>query len=88
MTTIKFDIAGPRGLARRAAMAVLIGGLLSGIGSSTNAADSATVFMYHRFGEKTHPTTNIRIDQFEAHIGELTNGKLNPLGLPRIDRTF
>ncbi len=80
MTTIKFDIAD----LRRAATAALIGGLLSGIGSFAYAADSATVFMYHRFGENIHPTTNIRIDQFEAHIRELTNGKHNALGLPEI----
>lgn len=38
------------------------------------AANSATVLMYHRFAEPAHPVTNIRIDQFEAHIQELKNG--------------
>ena len=32
------------------------------------AADSASVFMYHRFGESDYAATNIRIDQFEAHL--------------------
>lgn len=84
MGTIKFDIVCPRGAARRAATAALLGGLLAGIGSVANAAESATVFMYHRFGDPANPTTNIRIDQFEAHIKEWTNGENNPLGLPEI----
>jgi peptidoglycan/xylan/chitin deacetylase (PgdA/CDA1 family) len=31
--------------------------------------------MYHRFGEHTFPSTNIRIDQFEAHLDVLAAGK-------------
>ena len=36
---------------------------------------SAVVMMYHRFGERTFPSANIRIDQFEAHLEELATGK-------------
>jgi peptidoglycan/xylan/chitin deacetylase (PgdA/CDA1 family) len=36
---------------------------------------SAVVMMYHRFGEHAWPSTNIRIDQFEAHLKELATGK-------------
>jgi peptidoglycan/xylan/chitin deacetylase (PgdA/CDA1 family) len=36
---------------------------------------SAVVMMYHRFGEKSLPSTNIRLDQFESHLAELTLGK-------------
>jgi len=36
-----------------------------------NAADSAVVLMYHRFGEDRYPSTNIRIEQFEAHLNHL-----------------
>ncbi|MCZ6741463.1 MAG: polysaccharide deacetylase family protein [Alphaproteobacteria bacterium] len=36
---------------------------------------SAVVMMYHRFGEHAWPSTNIRIDQFEAHLEELATGK-------------
>jgi biofilm PGA synthesis lipoprotein PgaB len=36
-----------------------------------HAADSAVVLMYHRFGESTFPSTNIRSDQFEAHLQHL-----------------
>ncbi len=38
-------------------------------------APSAVVMMYHRFGESAWPSTNIRIDQFEAHLEELATGK-------------
>ncbi len=45
---------------------------------------SAVVMMYHRFGEHASPTTNIRLDQFEAHIEELTSGKYKVRPLPEI----
>lgn len=48
------------------------------------SAESAVVFMYHRFGEDTYPATNIRIEQFEAHLQEYRSGKVNVLGLPEI----
>ncbi|MFQ5534506.1 MAG: polysaccharide deacetylase family protein [Sphingomonadales bacterium] len=48
------------------------------------AAGSAVVLIYHRFGEDRYPQTNIRIEQFEAHIAELTSGAYNVVGLPRI----
>ncbi len=46
------------------------------------AADSAVVLLYHRFGEDSHPDTNIRIDQFEDHIATLVEGNyvVWPLG--------
>jgi peptidoglycan/xylan/chitin deacetylase (PgdA/CDA1 family) len=52
--------------------------------AGAEAADSAVVFMYHRFGEAAFPTTNIRLDQFEAHIQELTGGAYHVLPLPEI----
>ena len=30
--------------------------------------DSATVIMYHRFGEGRYPSTNISMEQFEEHL--------------------
>jgi peptidoglycan/xylan/chitin deacetylase (PgdA/CDA1 family) len=88
MRTIKINLVGPREAARRGASVALLGGLLAGTGSFAYAAESATVFMYHRFDEQAHPTTNILVGQFEAHIAELTNGKHNPLGLPEIVNTL
>lgn len=48
------------------------------------AADWAVVFMYHRFGESEWPSTNIRLDQFEAHLEEIRAGGHSVLPLPEI----
>ena len=48
------------------------------------ADNGAAVITYHRFGELQYPSTNIRIDQFEAHIAELTSGRYTILPLPEI----
>ncbi len=68
-------------------VATLVGAAMSGpwVGAiSARAADSAVVVMYHRFGENDNPATNIRIDQFEAHVRELTSGRRTVLGVPEI----
>ena len=52
--------------------------------TSPTSATSAVVFMYHRFGEGSLPSTNIRIDQFESHIAELSSGGYHVLPLPEI----
>jgi peptidoglycan/xylan/chitin deacetylase (PgdA/CDA1 family) len=84
MKTKHFKFVRPGKSAMRATTVALLGGLLTGVAPVAHGADSASVFMYHRFGEDAHPTTNTRTDQFEAHIKELTNGKYHPLGLPEI----
>ena len=84
MTTIKIGIVSPLGAAWRVTAVALLAGVLISHASAARAAESAVIFMYHRFGEQTHPTTNIQIDQFEAHIREFTNRNTNPLGLPEI----
>ena len=48
------------------------------------AVDYATVLMYHRFGESEYPSTNIRIEQFEAHLNMLGNGDYTVWPLGRI----
>ncbi len=48
------------------------------------AAESAVVIVYHRFGEGTLPSTNIRLEQFEAQIRELKSGPYTVLPLPEI----
>ncbi|MEK9646736.1 MAG: polysaccharide deacetylase family protein [Alphaproteobacteria bacterium] len=48
------------------------------------AADSVVVIMYHRFGEDAHPSTNIRLDQFEAHLAELANSQYTVLPIPEV----
>ena len=54
------------------------------IAAGANAADHAAILMYHRFGENKVPSTNIRLEQFDAHIAELTSGKYQVLPLPEI----
>jgi peptidoglycan/xylan/chitin deacetylase (PgdA/CDA1 family) len=40
--------------------------------------------MYHRFGESEWPSTNIRLDQFQAHLAEIKAGGYKVLPLPEI----
>ena len=58
--------------------------LFLAINNSVIAADYATVLMYHRFDEHKYPSTNIRIEQFEAHLYELANGNYNVWPLDKI----
>jgi len=50
----------------------------------TVAADSAVILQYHRFGESSLPSTNIRLAQFEAHLAYLRTGGFTVLSLPAI----
>ena len=45
------------------------------------AQSSASVLMYHRFGESDFPSTNIKMEQFEAHLKEIKSGDYNVLPL-------
>ena len=53
-------------------------------GGAALAADYATVLMYHRFGEDKYPSTNIKIDQFEAHLDVLSTGGYSVWPLDKI----
>jgi peptidoglycan/xylan/chitin deacetylase (PgdA/CDA1 family) len=48
------------------------------------AADSASVVIYHRFGDERYPATNIRLDQLDEHIREYTSGKYTVMPLEEI----
>ena len=52
------------------------------------AADSAVIVLYHRFGENQYPTTNIKLEQFEAHLKELKSGGYTVLPLTEIIAAF
>ncbi len=67
------------------AAALVACGLFPGIAS---AADSAVILIYHRFGDERYPATNIRVDQFDAHIAEFTSGKYHVLPLSEIISAF
>jgi len=45
------------------------------------AQSSAAVIMYHRFGESDFPATNIKLEQFDAHLAEIKSGGYNVLPL-------
>ena len=51
---------------------------------ATEAASSAVVLMYHRFGESEYPSTNTSLEQLDAHIAELTSGAYNVMTLDDI----
>lgn len=69
---------------RRVALAVLLA-----LGAwPAWAADSAVIILYHRFGENSYPSTNIRIEQFEAHLKELKDGGYTVMPLPEIVAAF
>ncbi len=53
---------------------------------AARAADSAVVFMYHRFGEDRYPATNIHISQFKDHLKEIQSGVYTVLPIPEIVR--
>ena len=62
--------------------------LFSLFGPSAQAADSAVIFMYHRFGDSRHPSTNITLEQFDAHLKEITEGGYHVLPLKEIVAAF
>ena len=48
------------------------------------SAESAVILMYHRFGEDGFKSTNIRLEQLEAHIKELRTGAYTVLPVTKI----
>ncbi len=67
-------------------LALCLAAALAGLATAAPAAaaGSAVIVMYHRFGEDNIPGTNIRIDQFEAHLDELATGGYTVLPVPDI----
>ena len=73
----------------KAAIAVAVASIYLACTPGANAAEipadnGAAVVMYHRFGDPRHPSTNIALEQFEAHIAELATGPYTVLPLPEI----
>lgn len=74
-----------RGLARALALAALLGAAPADPVIAAPPADNgAVVIMYHRVGEADYPSTSVRIEQFEAHLAELSSGRYAVLPLPEI----
>ena len=55
---------------------------------ASNIKNSATVFMYHKFGVSKYPSTSVTINQLENHVLELTKEKYNILNLEFIIDTI
>ncbi len=51
---------------------------------AAQVSNSAVILMYHRFGEGEFPTTNIRLEQFDAHLKELSSGPYTVLPVESI----
>lgn len=52
--------------------------------SSTLFANSAVIFMYHRFGEAKYPSTNITLEQFQSQLDYLEKNHYNIWPLSKI----
>jgi peptidoglycan/xylan/chitin deacetylase (PgdA/CDA1 family) len=72
---------GPRAHAVLATLMLLSALVGSPAALAGDEIASAVIFMYHRFGEGDYPSTNIRMEQFEAHLAEISAGeyKVRPL---------
>ncbi len=55
---------------------------------AANIKNSATVFMYHKFGVSKYPSTSVTIEQFESHLEEFIREKYNILDLEFIIDTI
>ena len=55
---------------------------------ASNIKNSATVFMYHKFGVSKYPSTSVTLEQLEEHINEFSNEKYNILSLDFIIDTI
>src|SRR5512145_1777120 len=58
--------------------------LLTAAPVATFAADDATVFIYHRFGDARYPSTNTSLADFRAHLEMLRSGGYSVLPLAEI----
>lgn len=67
-------------------LSLFLGGLWTAgsFPTSVTAAESAVIVMYHRFGEKSFPSTNITLKQLDEHIRILTSGPYTVLPIPDI----
>ena len=63
-------------------LAFLLAGLLAP--PPGHCADHATVFVYHRFGDSRHPSTNTSLPEFRAHLAALRSGGYTVLPLSEI----
>jgi len=83
-TAINTAMANPARVTIIAATLLVPQSVSAQSGSVDADESAAAVVMYHRFGEDRYPSTNIRIEQLDAHIRELRDGPYVVLPLPEI----
>jgi poly-beta-1,6-N-acetyl-D-glucosamine N-deacetylase len=76
----KFRNAGRAAICSFALSAAAVG--------AVEAAESASIVVYHRFGDSGTPGGGIKLAQFEAHLEELKAGGYRVLPLPEIVAAF
>ena len=71
---------------RAAAMSLIAAGLFAAAPAvlAAEAGTAAVALMYHRFGDGRFPTTNVTMEQVDAHIAELASGGYNVVPLSTI----
>ena len=57
-------------------------------GTALAGAPNAVVFMYHHFGKENYPSTNVRLEQFDAHLDYLQTAGYQILPLEEITRAI
>jgi peptidoglycan/xylan/chitin deacetylase (PgdA/CDA1 family) len=82
MTVDTQTVAARKGL--RLLSALLAGLLCILCAAPATAEDSEEILLYHRFGDERYPTTNVTVQQLEAHIAELTSGAYTVLPVAEI----
>lgn len=82
MKVLKFILLFQARRLKLAVAAILIAAF--GLPASGMAADSAVILQYHRFGETDLPSTNVTLEQFEAHLEYLQSGGYTVLPVPHI----
>jgi len=85
VAAIRRCAAGLAALAMAAGGARLAHAESGAAGTDDPAADNgAVVLMYHRFGNQKYPSTNVRMEQFKAHIEKLSEDKYTVMRLSQL----
>ena len=82
--TISSHTSPPKRRWQRWCAGALLAASFAGAAPAAGAADGAVILMYHRFGETRHPTTNIKLEQFETHLRILSSEGYTVLPVPEI----
>lgn len=65
-------------------LSLLTAATVTAMARASEAADSAVILQYHRFGEAALPSTNVTLAQFDAHLAYLQTGGFTVMPVPAI----